>query len=101
MPIIQEVAGDTTSWYVSRVFWQLLIVVLVIFPICMLKTMDKLAPFSGVAIVCILTFTMGIFIRSIWVLSDTSLRGDEDGSTAWDISTLADGTDAPGSTIVW
>jgi len=72
VPILCEFGGG--GIWCNRTFWQLAAVVVVIFPICLIRRMDSLKYISAVAMFCILSFSVAVTVRGLWVLEDPSLR---------------------------
>eukprot|EP00658_Telonema_sp_P-2_P030964 TRINITY_DN23283_c0_g1_i4.p1 TRINITY_DN23283_c0_g1~~TRINITY_DN23283_c0_g1_i4.p1 ORF type:complete len:493 (+),score=126.19 TRINITY_DN23283_c0_g1_i4:254-1732(+) len=72
-PIACKLAGDS-SVVCSRVFWQLLAVGAVALPTSLIRRMDALKYISAAAMFFILSFSLMVVARGIWVLADTDLR---------------------------
>ena len=98
----------------SRTFWQLIAVGAVALPTSMIRKMDSLKHISALAMLFILSFSLMVVGRGIWVLNDTSLREenwrstDDDAQTYWSDRTCRDHyhdgcykIDYPGDSIRW
>jgi len=75
VPILCEFGG--TGIWCSTAFWQILAVVVIVFPICLIRRMDSLKHISAVAMFFILAFSVTVVIRGIWVLTNTGLREED------------------------
>lgn len=73
-PIIQMVVTAPYSPLCERWFWQLLIVICIIFPLCLLKKMDSLRYTSLVAIALIAAYTLAIFFIGSYTAAHPELR---------------------------
>lgn len=74
MPILGMAADSGDSVFCKRWVWQLLIVVFVIFPLCLLRDMDSLKYTSLVALAFIMAFAAAIFVTGTRALADAQVR---------------------------
>lgn len=73
-PILALGAGSSASLLCERWPWQVLVVSVVIFPLCLLRRMDSLKYTSVAAVACILAFTLAVVVTGVRALADPALR---------------------------
>eukprot|EP00937_MAST-01D_sp_MAST-1D-sp2_P006439 g6439.t1 len=73
-PIASLGASGPDSALCSRKMWQVLIAVLIIFPLCMLRRMDSLKYTSLVALACILALVLAVTIIGLRAEASSTLR---------------------------
>ena len=87
-PVISAIAGcDTATGFVGdvvchRAYLQIVVIVVVIFPLCMLSKIDSLKYVSFVSLTLMIAYAVMVVFFSTWTLATTNKNSGEDGTVA-------------------
>lgn len=79
-PSLQNIVGNDHSWYTHREFLLTLVAIVIVFPLCLLRSIHALERWSFLAVGIIFGFSLLVIIEAIRSLHNGSAGPDSDGN---------------------
>ena len=79
-PSLQNIVGNDHSWYTHREFLLTLVAVVIVFPLCLLRSIHALERWSFLAVGIIFGFSLLVIVEAIRSLHSGSAGPDSDGN---------------------